>query len=135
MDDINQPFPTARAPAPHSLFSHSDWKRFQDGVHALVPVLLVDDRGTIQRVTPTARRLLEYATDETIDRCFFAHVHARNQRRVMQDLAQVMRRHKRRVAWLLRLMTGSGRWRWFRAVAHPYSSDDQDLVAVRLRPV
>jgi len=85
-------------------------------------------------MTGPARRLLEYGSDQSIDRCFFTHVHGRNLRRVMQDLAQVLRRHKRKVSWLLRLQTGTGRWRWFRAIAHPHPEEDNTAV-VRLRRV
>ena len=134
MDDTMPTSTTTLALDTESFFSRSDWKRFQDAEKSFVPFLLVDDEGTIQGVSPAARRLLDYGPEEQMDRCFFAHVHGRNQRRVMQDLAQVMRRHKRTVSWLLRLLTGTGRWRWFRAVAHA-APDDPSLVAVRLRRV
>lgn len=129
-----------RMPAsPHTqasdpIFSDSFRKRFRDLDDAPFPFLFVDDEGTIRRVTNATRRLLEYRSDQPFDPCFFTHVHGRNLRRVMQDLAQVLRRHKRKVSWLLRLRTGTGRWRWFRAMVHPHP-DEGNTAVVRLRRV
>lgn len=113
-------------------FSEGTWKRFQSEENAPVPFLILDAGGTIQHITHAARRVLDYASRDELDSYFFTHVHGRNLRRVMQDLAQIVQRRKQRASWLLRLRTGTGRWRWFRAVASQ-RPDGEDGVVVRLR--
>lgn len=93
----------------------SSWKRFQPYESPLVPVLTLNAEGTIQYVSPAARRLLEYRSNQAFDRCFFAHVHGRNLYRVMQDIAHMVCCRQQQASWLLRLQTGTGRYRWYKA--------------------
>jgi PAS domain-containing protein len=95
-------------------------------------VIRLDREGTIQSVTPAARNVLEYAPDAHFDECFFSHVHKRNLRRVMHDLADMVCRGKRRAQWLVRLRTGNNRWRWYR-VAVQNRLGDHGHVRLRLR--
>jgi PAS domain-containing protein len=87
-----------------------------------VPVLLLNGEGTIQNLTESARRLLGYSRGASIEPCFFSHVHKKNLRRVMYDLAHMVSQRKKRARWLLRLRTGNDRWRWFRIRATCVSS-------------
>jgi PAS domain-containing protein len=98
-----------------------------------VPMLLLSEDGTIQDLTEGARRLLKYPPDASIEPLFFSHVHGQNLRRVMQDLAQMASRRKQRTRWLLRLQTGNGRWRWYRARAMRVSGSSDHSVRVLLR--
>jgi PAS domain-containing protein len=78
------------------------------------PRLVLDEEGRITSFNDAARRVLDCPADESYDPNFFAHVHGRNLRRVMRDLARMVRHDLRRARWLLRLETGTNRWRWFR---------------------
>lgn len=100
-----------------------------------IPLVSLDRDGTIQRLTKSARTALEYSDDEPIAKCFFSHVHGRNLRRVMRDLALMVSHRKQRARWLLRLRTGNGRWRWYRAQAHNHLDQPKGTVQVRLRPM
>ncbi len=100
-----------------------------------VPVLALDADGTIQHSNGPARRVLEYASDASINPCFFSHIHGHNLRRVMRDLAHMVRHRKPRARWLLRLRTGNGRWRWYRAIAQNQLDAPDALIRVRLRPL
>lgn len=100
-----------------------------------VPVLALDRQGTIQHLNKPARRALEYRSDATVDDCFFSHVHGRNLRRVMRDLAHMVGHRKQRARWLLRLRTGNGRWRWYRAIARNRLDQSNSLIQVHLRPL
>lgn len=79
------------------------------------PILVLDRDGAIQRVNDRALEVLEFATEETIDPNFFTHVHGQNLPRVMRDLAGMVNGDVERARWILRLRTGSDRWRWYRA--------------------
>lgn len=81
---------------------------------APTPRLLLDEEGSITAFNDAARRVLDCPAEESYDPNFFAHVHGRNLRRVMRDLARMVRHDLRRARWLLRLETGTNRWRWFR---------------------
>lgn len=100
-----------------------------------VPTLALDAEGTIQHSNEPARRILEYPSDASLDSCFFSHVHGHNLRRVMRDLAHMVRHGKPRARWLLRLRTGNGRWRWYRAIAQNRLDGPDAIVQVRLRPL
>ncbi len=115
--------------------STSVWKRFQNEGGAPVPFLVLDEEGTISELTPAARALLDYRPNTSLDPCFFAHVHGRNLPVVMHDLAHMVCRRKTRASWLLRIRTGTGRWRWFRAAARVVPDDESPAVLVRLRTV
>jgi len=100
-----------------------------------VAVLTLDRDGTIQSVTDAARRVLEHPCPSDLDPCFFAHVHANNQHRVMRDLADMVCRGKQRAQWLLRLRTGNKRWRWYRATVRSELRQEEGHIHVRLRPL
>jgi PAS fold. len=100
-----------------------------------VPVLALDREGTIQYSNKPARRALEYSSDASIEPCFFSHVHGRNLQRVMRDLAHMVSHRKKRARWLLRLRTGNGRWRWYRAIARNHLDHSDAVIQVHLRPL
>ena len=100
-----------------------------------VPILTLDREGTIQHSNKPARRALEYSSEDSIDPCFFSHVHGRNLQRVMRDLAHMVSHRKQRARWLLRLRTGNGRWRWYRAVARNHLDHSSATIQVHLRPL
>ena len=86
-------------------------------------------------MTRAARAQLEYGAEREPDACFFTHVHGRNLRRVMQDLAHMVCHRKTSARWLLRLRTGTGRWRWFRAAVVNYLATPQECIHVRLERI
>jgi PAS domain-containing protein len=98
-----------------------------------VPILHLDRDGVIQGAHVPARRVLGYAPDASIDTCFFSHMHGHNLRRVMRDLAHMVSHRKQRARWLLRLRTGTGRWRWYRAVARNHLDREFPFIRVLLR--
>ena len=108
-------------------------KRFQNEVAPHLPVLTLDREGDIRSLTRAARATLEYTADGRVEECFFAHVHKRNMQRVMRDLADMVCRGKQQARWLLRLRTGNGRWRWYRAVVQNRLRTEEDDILVRLR--
>lgn len=124
---------TLSDPARSSFFDQGR-KRFQKEVLPHRPVLTLDRDGNIQSLTRAARSILEYSPDDRVDECFFSHVHKRNMRRVMQDLAHMVCRGKQQAQWLLRLRTGNDRWRWYRASAENQLGQPSDRILVRLRP-
>jgi len=116
--------------------SHSDFgsdSKSEDPPY--IPVLGLDRDATIQHANEAARRTLEYPPDATLEPCFFSHVHGRNLRQVMRDLAHMVGHRKQRTRWLLRLRTGTGRWRWYRAVARNHLDRADALIRVHLRPL
>lgn len=100
-----------------------------------VPVLGLDRDATIQHANEAVRRTLEYPPDAALEPCFFSHVHGRNLRQVMRDLAHMVSHRKQRTRWLLRLRTGNGRWRWYRATARNRLDRPDALIRVHLRPL
>jgi len=100
-----------------------------------VPVLGLDRDATIQHANEAVRRTLEYPPDAALEPCFFSHVHGRNLRQVMRDLAHMVSHRKQRARWLLRLRTGNGRWRWYRATAQNRLDRSDALIRVHLRPL
>lgn len=127
--------PLTSSPSSSSFFSDKFRKRFQDEIPPHVPSLTLDREGTIQEITQAARRTLEYSSDASIEPCFFSHVHYRNLRRVMQDLAHMVHQRKQRTHWLLRLRTGNGRWRWYRAAVENHLDHAEGSIRVHLRSV
>lgn len=109
------------------------WKRFQIPVAPHVPALILDAEGTIQHLTPAARRLLEYRQNQPIEGCFFSHVHGRNLYQVMRDVADMVCYGKAQASWLLRLRTGQGRWQWFKAVVHNHLQGAEQAITIVLR--
>lgn len=126
-----QKFPLS--PTPERLASTDFRKRFHDVVTPHVPALVLDGEGTIRHLTEAARRLLKYAADRPFDPCFFSHVHGRNLRQVMHDVADMVRYGKMQASWLLRLRTGQGHWRWFKATAARQSDASETAIVVYLR--
>lgn len=119
-----------------STSSRSDGSASDNQPSSHVPALSLNREGTIEHLTEPARRALEYCADTLpTGHCFFSHVHGRNLRRVMRDLALMVGHRKQRARWLLRLRTGSGRWRWFRAEAHNHLDQSEGLVQLYLRPL
>jgi len=53
----------------------------------------------------------------------------------MQDLAHMVSHRKQRARWLLRLRTGNGRWRWYRAIARNFLDQADAAIQVHLRPL
>lgn len=77
--------------------------------------------------------MLEHAPTAAIDACFFSHVHGKNLRQVMQDIAEMVRYGKPQASWLLRLRTGKGRWRWYKARVTNELDAATEAIVVRLR--
>lgn len=100
-----------------------------------VPLLVLDEEGTIEDLTEGARRILDDSSDGAFEPNFFSHVHGHNLQRVMQDLAHMVAHHKQNARWLLRLRTGAQRWRWYRAVAENHLDRPDDGIRVLLRPL
>lgn len=100
-----------------------------------VPLLVLDENGTIQALTKGARRALEYSPETPVEPNFFSHVHGQNLRRVMRDLAHMVSHRKQSAQWLLRLRTGNNRWRWYRATAKNHLDDSEGEIRVLLRPL
>ncbi|MEX0746693.1 MAG: PAS domain-containing protein [Rhodothermales bacterium] len=99
-------------------------KRFQH--HA--PQLQMDAEGTLQYVSPAARRLLEYGPEDSVQECFFSLVHGRNMYQVMRDVADMVCYGKPRANWLVRLKTGRDRWTWLRAtVTNRLNEPENDI--------
>ena len=82
------------------------------------PRITLNPEGRIQALSPAARRALEYAPDATPAPNFFSHVAGRNLGRVLRDLGRMVQGNRQHARWLVRLRTGSGRWRWYRAEVH-----------------
>jgi len=129
----------------------SIWKRFQNERDiSPLPLLVLDASATIRQITPSACRLLQHAQDALTNKHFLSMVHGRNMQRVMRDLAHLVHRRMQTAAWLLRLRTGTGRWRWYRALVRVSpraaseidspstsscnSTGEQPRLFIRLRP-
>lgn len=101
-----------------------------------VPLLVLDEDGTIQNLTEAAGRILGYSPEASVEPNFFSHVHGQNMRRVMRDIAHMVSHQKESADWLLRLRTGNQRWRWYRAAAKNHLSEDSEgAIRVLLRPL
>lgn len=100
-----------------------------------VPLIELNRKGDIERMNGGARRALEYASNDTVDPCFFSHVHARNLWRVMRDVAYMVSQKMQRARWLVRLRTGTGRWRWYRGMVENHLYGPPTRIQVLLRPL
>ena len=109
------------------------WKRFQETPFRHLPLIVLSPEGDIVHATPAARSVLEYGPDDTLDTCFFAHVHARNQYQVMRDIADMVCYGKSQSTWLLRLRSGKQRWRWYRATVKNRLDEAHPAIYVTLR--
>jgi PAS domain-containing protein len=105
---------------------------YEDLTSPYAPVLVLGPEGYVKHATNAARRLLQYSADQEFDDYFFTHVHGENLHRVMRDLAAMVKRGSERASWLLRMRTGRGRWRWYRAEAINRLSLTTPAVTVRL---
>lgn len=90
-------------------------KRFQSSFDAFSPVVRLNAEGSIQELSVSAKRLLEYAPGEAVEPCFFTHVHSKNLYQVMRDVADMVMFGKKRASWLVRMRTGRRRWQWYKA--------------------
>ena len=108
-------------------------KRFQLDSDAHLPLMLLDAAGTIRHLTPALRKVLEYKPEQPIEPCFFSHVHGKNLYQVMRDVADMVCRGKAQASWLLRLRTGQGRWRWYKATARNELMRPEAPITVHLR--
>lgn len=108
-------------------------KRFQEPVSPHLPTLVLGGDGMIQHTTPAARHMLEYKPDQQIESCFFSHVHGRNLYQVMRDVADMVCYGKASASWLLRIRTGQGRWRWFKASVKNQLNLGEGTILVNLR--
>jgi PAS domain-containing protein len=111
------------------------WKRFHPRVAIPVPMLALNEEGTILHVTDAARRLMEYGKGDVIDPCFFAHIHGKNLYQVMRDIADMVCYGKSKASWLFRVRTGKGRWRWFKATARAQQEETGRIIEVALNEV
>lgn len=109
------------------------WKRFQSVLSPHVPAVVLDAEGTIQHLTAAARRMLEYRHDQSINTCFFSHVHSRNQYQVMRDIADMVCYGKAQATWLVRLKTGQGRWQWVKANVKNRLNGPEAAITITLR--
>ncbi len=109
-------------------------KRFQRAANPYAPLLVLNAKGSIEHLSSSAARLLEYDGEASIDPCFFAHVHGKNLYQVMRDVADMVCYGKAQASWLFRLRTGKGRWRWYKATAtNSLDGEDEAGITIRLR--
>lgn len=99
-----------------------------------VPRLALTRDGTIHDLNAAACRVLECEAEDEVEPNFFSHIHGRNLRRVMWDLAQMVNQGMQQSRWLLRLRTSPGRWRWYRVAAHNHLRST-GTIQVHLRPL
>ncbi len=109
-----EPYRLAENPTAAKKFD-INWKRFQEYVDAQEAVLVLDEGGQIQALTPEARRLLDYRPEQPITPSFFAHVHTKGLYRVLRDVAEMTFHDRQEASWRVQLRTGQGRWRWIDA--------------------
>lgn len=85
------------------------------------PVCHIDDKGNILNISHAARRVLEYGSNDDVGPNFFSLVNRRNLAQVLRDIEDISRRCKSKASWLLRLWTGKGRWRWYKATVQQFT--------------
>lgn len=108
-------------------------KRFQDPATQHLPRIVLDESGAICDFTLPARRLLEYRANEPLNTSFFSLVHGKNLYQVMRDVADMVCYGREEASWLLRLRTGQGRWRWYRAHVHNKLDGPEGALCISLR--
>ena len=108
-------------------------KRFHPQVSEHLPRIIVDESGAICDLTLPARRLLEYRANEPLKTSFFSLVHGKNLYQVMRDVADMVCYGREEASWLLRLRTGQGRWRWYRAHVHNKLDGPEGALCISLR--
>lgn len=109
-------------------------KRFQNPL-LQQPVVVLDEEGSIVDISASALRLLEFRRRNGMAPCFFSHVHGKNLYQVMRDVADMVCYGKHSASWLLRLRTGTGRWRWYRVTARNRLSGSEKRIELTLRDV
>lgn len=124
-------FPVVEAPTGANYF-WEDRKRFRSDYSALPPSVVLGADGMIKQVTPAACRLLRYRQDQDIKPSFFSHVHGKNLYQVMRDVADMVCYGKSAASWLLRLRTGQGDWRWFKATVKSAMNGDDGAIYIHL---
>ena len=110
-----------------------DRKRFLSSGSDSSASLILDAEGNICEMSAPARHLLEYRSEQDADACFFSHVHGRNLYQVMRDVADMVCYGKAAASWLLRMRTGRGRWRWFKASVKNRLNTPDGTIIVSLR--
>lgn len=123
--------PPSTAPQSAAIFTPAR-KRFQETPTLQGPVLALNGEGTLLYASSAARTLLEYRPDQTIEPCFFAHVHGRNHYQVMRDVADMVCYGRQSATWLLRLRTGQGQWRWYKAHVRNELGHDRNAIVIHL---
>jgi PAS domain-containing protein len=108
-------------------------KRFQEASLSQAPAIILSPDGSILQMTPSACHLLEYRSDQSVESCFFSHVHGRNLYQVMRDVADMVCYGKAGASWLLRLRTGQGRWRWYKATVKNLLTSGEGNIVINLR--
>ena len=86
-------------------------------------------------MTPAARRILEYKSDQAYEPCFFSHVHGRHLYQIMRDVADMVCYGKPHANWLLRIRTGQGRWHWYKAIVRNDLHQREASITITLRNV
>ncbi len=110
-------------------------KRFQAAAGPNVPLIIVGADGSIQYLSPTARRMLDYRQDQAVESSFFSLIDGKHLYQVMRDVADMVCHGKSRANWLLRLRAHSGRWKWFKADVFNQAGRDEGLVNVVLAAI
>lgn len=108
-------------------------KRFQDKFSSHLPLLLLNGDGTIAHVAGAARKLLGFRPSQFIGPAFTSLIHSKNMRQVLSDLSSMQRGRKTQSFWLARLLTGTGRWKWFRITAENRLQEKEQVIILRLR--
>jgi PAS domain-containing protein len=122
----------ARRNSSRAPFFENKWDRFQSVEEGQLPTLVLDARGTIQVLTPAARRLLDYQPGQPIKPSFFSHVHAKDLYRVLRDVAEMTFHGKQGASWRLRLRTGDGGWHWFSATVDNQLNEPEGALLISL---
>lgn len=99
-----------------------------------MPRLALNHAGTIKEANEAACEVLDCSPADGEESSFFSHVHGRNLRRVMRDLARMKNNALKKARWLLRVQTADNRWRWFRVRAQSRSQRG-GRVRLLLRPL
>ena len=125
---MNQSPPSLIQPQPSSFR-----KRFQNLTTPHLPIILLNRDGHIQHLTPTARRMLGFDQDASLDPLFVSHVHGKNLRQISRDLDAMKRFGKKKAFWLARIQSGQGRWNWYRIAAENRLQRPESTIVLRLR--
>lgn len=129
--ETTAPIPTLRRKAEAFLRRELQTRLDAAATVDTLPRLTLDDEGRIQSLSPAARRALEYPPDAAPDSNFFSHVAGDNLGRVLRDLGRMVQDDCQHARWIVRLRTGTGRWRWYRAeVRNELAANDAITITV-----